>query len=84
MIVASSATANLLKVHDYLALSARNAIQGRDELIHIVRQDAEAALCGIPRTSLGPSCELERMCPDCMVWASKPQPPGQLGWERES
>jgi len=53
--------------HDYRALSETNAGKERAKLLHLVREDAEASLCGIPRSSLGHG-NTDLMCPDCLDW----------------
>jgi len=41
-------------------------------MLHLVREDAEAALCGIPRSALAAGAEPgELICPDCIDWLSK-------------
>jgi hypothetical protein len=41
-------------------------------LLHLIRSDAEASLCGIPRTLLRADDALERdVCQDCIEWLGK-------------
>lgn len=52
---------------DYRAL-AKNGGDG-DSLLHLIRDDAEASLCGIPRSSLAAGGLLvEVVCGDCLEW----------------
>jgi hypothetical protein len=51
---------------DYRALTDRAA--GRSSVLHLVREAAEASLCGIPRTALGPGDAGELVCGDCIAW----------------
>jgi hypothetical protein len=40
--------------------------------LHLIRDDAEASLCGIPRTSLGSGGALDQVvCEDCLEWFRK-------------
>jgi hypothetical protein len=46
---------------------------GGDVLLHLVRDDSEVSLCGIPRAALGqPSPSVsDVVCPDCIEWLPK-------------
>jgi len=56
----------------YRAFSARVADAGSAGMLHLVREDAEASLCGIPRSALGPGAASgELVCPDCIEWLPK-------------
>lgn len=57
--------------HDYRVLIVRAGGASRAERSHLVREDAEAALCGIPRSSLGPGTGGELVCADCTDWLAK-------------
>jgi hypothetical protein len=57
--------------HDYRVLVVRIAGPRRADRAHLVREDAEAALCGIPRSSLGPGPGGELVCADCTDWLAK-------------
>ena len=45
----------------------------RGLLVHLVREDAEASLCGLPRSSLSPSGTLDKaqVCRNCVDWTAK-------------
>lgn len=52
------------------------AFIGEGELgaeVHLVREDAEASLCGLPRASLSSTGLIEnvRVCRDCIDWTAK-------------
>jgi hypothetical protein len=53
--------------HDYHALAETNAGKERARLLHLVREDAEASLCGIPKSSLG-HAGTDLVCPECLDW----------------
>ena len=55
---------------DYRALVETNAGKARAEWLHLVRDDAEASLCGIPRATLGHGAA-DLVCPDCIDWLGK-------------
>jgi hypothetical protein len=43
-----------------------------DSLLHLIRDDAEASLCGIPRPSLGTAGGFDEVvCSDCLEWFEK-------------
>jgi hypothetical protein len=47
----------------------RSGSERQGELLHLVRDDAEASLCGLPRSSLGPSdYSAEVVCQACIDW----------------
>ena len=50
---------------DYRVLTLR--VMGADR-VHLVREDAEASLCGIPRSHLGPGTGGEIVCDECLEW----------------
>ena len=54
----------------YLALIGDRA--GRPE-VHLVAENAEASLCGLPRAGLssGGFIDAATVCRDCMEWAAK-------------
>jgi hypothetical protein len=41
--------------------------------VHLVREDAEASLCGLPRAGLSSSATIENahVCRDCVDWTAK-------------
>ena len=40
-----------------------------DKVLHLVREGAEASLCGLPRATLGPgSLNIEQVCETCIDW----------------
>jgi len=55
---------------DYRALVVRTDVT-RAERAHLVREDSEASLCGIPRQALGPGSGGELVCPDCVDWLGR-------------
>jgi hypothetical protein len=43
-----------------------------DSLLHLIREDAEASLCGIPRPALSDAGVSDQLvCPDCIEWLTK-------------
>ena len=59
-------------LRSYRALTKRSAGPSGGTLLHLIREDAEASLCGIPRTSLGAAGGFDELvCPDCMEWLPK-------------
>lgn len=56
---------------DYRALSVRT-VNARSKVLHLIREDSEASLCGMPRGALGP-CESsdQVVCDDCIEWLTK-------------
>lgn len=55
---------------DYRALVETNAGKARVQRLHLVREDAEASLCGIPVATLGHG-SADLVCPDCIEWLAK-------------
>ena len=55
---------------DYRALVETNAGKARAQRLHLVRDDAESSLCGIPRATLGHGAA-DLVCPDCIDWLGK-------------
>lgn len=54
---------------DYRALYLRSGRPDRGAAVHLVREDAETALCGIPRAALGPGEGFsDLVCPTCLDW----------------
>src|SRR5256885_242985 len=57
----------------YLALAQRSS--GRSpgaSPLHLVREDAESSLCGIPRAVLGQAGVFDQgVCPACLEWFDK-------------
>jgi len=56
---------------DYRVLVARTAEEALADRAHLVREDSEAALCGIPRSALGPGDGGELVCSDCVDWLAR-------------
>jgi hypothetical protein len=55
-------------------IRALGGISGADSRagLHLVRDGAEASLCGIPRTSLGAAgYGVDVVCGDCVEWLSR-------------
>jgi hypothetical protein len=53
----------------YRAWIVKHAGPGGDYLVHLIRDGAEASLCGLPRSTLesgGIACD--RVCPICIEW----------------
>jgi hypothetical protein len=55
---------------DYRALVETNAGKARAQRLHLVREDAEASLCGIPRATLGHGAS-DLLCAACIEWLAK-------------
>jgi hypothetical protein len=55
---------------DYRALGETNAGKARAQRLHLVRDDAESSLCGIPRMTLGHGAA-DLVCSDCIDWLVK-------------
>ena len=55
---------------DYRALVETNAGKARAQRLHLVRDDADSSLCGIPRATLGHGVT-DLVCPDCIDWLGK-------------
>lgn len=54
----------------YLALKQSGSDGG--PLLHLIRDDAEASLCGIPRSSLTGADNLDQVvCASCLEWFEK-------------
>jgi hypothetical protein len=49
-------------------LSSPAAVAERDSVLHLVREDAEASLCGIPRSALDDAALEQLVCSDCIDW----------------
>ena len=57
---------------DYRVFSDRVTQAKSGSALHLVREDAEASLCGIPRTALGAGgLADEFVCVDCIDWLLK-------------
>ena len=57
--------------HDYRVFSLRLTPLEADLGVHLVREDAEASLCGIPRSALGTALVDECVCSKCVEWLAK-------------
>jgi hypothetical protein len=56
----------------YLALVKRSAGPSGGSLLHLIRDDSEASLCGIPRSSLGQGGAFDHeVCGECIEWLPK-------------
>jgi hypothetical protein len=54
---------------NYRALIKRTTSPSEETLLHLIREDAEASLCGIPRASLGTAGGFDEVvCTDCIEW----------------
>ena len=56
---------------DYRVLTPIAAASRGGKLLHLVREDAESSLCGIPRSVLDHTNSDLLMCSDCIDWLSK-------------
>lgn len=53
----------------YRALVKRSGGAVGSAPLHLIRDDAEASLCGLPRVSLGAAGGLDDVvCDDCLTW----------------
>jgi len=58
----------------YHALITSKSGPNAGTLLHLIREDAEASLCGIPRSSLRPGGIFDEIvCSDCLDWLPKRQ-----------
>jgi hypothetical protein len=58
-----------MKSTDYRALIKLNPGSGDTPLLHLIREDSETSLCGIPRTQLRSAESSEDVvCPECIDW----------------
>jgi hypothetical protein len=54
---------------DYHALAMTSGVLGVDPVLHLVRDDSESALCGIPRSALEPADGAhDLVCSTCLDW----------------
>ena len=54
-------------VTQYRAMAVRTG--PKDRRLHLIPDDAEASLCGIPRAALGPAGKGDDVvCADCLAW----------------
>jgi len=57
---------------DYRVLALRTARAKGSSVLHLVREDAEASLCGIPRPALDSDRLVDEfVCEDCIDWLLK-------------
>jgi len=56
---------------DYRVFSLRAAAVKGDSVLHLVREDAEASLCGIPKSALDDPVPHQLVCADCIDWPHK-------------
>ncbi len=57
---------------NYRALIMRSSGPSGGTLLHVIRENAEASLCGIPRAALtGSGLFDELLCADCLEWFEK-------------
>ena len=56
------------------------ATDGREALVfHLVRDGAEASLCGIAESTLGPGdAEGQKVCPECIEWLRRRKDTGEF------
>jgi hypothetical protein len=53
----------------YLALTKRTGGPSGGSLLHLIREDADTSLCGIPRSSLtGGGMFDQIVCAACLLW----------------
>ena len=56
----------------YRALIKRSMSPSGGTLLHLIREDAEASLCGIPRAQLSNAGGFDQLvCPECIEWLPK-------------
>jgi len=56
----------------YRALIKRAGGSSGRSLLHLINEDAEASLCGIPRGTLGTAGGFDELvCPECIAWLPK-------------
>jgi hypothetical protein len=56
----------------YRALIKRSMSPSGGTLLHLIREDSETSLCGIPRAQLGSAGGFDELvCPDCIEWIPK-------------
>ena len=54
---------------NYRALAKRAAGPSGGGLLHLIREDSETTLCGIPRAALNSGGVFDELaCPDCIEW----------------
>ena len=59
-------------VRRYRALIKSSSGQGRGTVLHLIRDDAETSLCGIPRAQLGAAGGYDELvCEECIEWLPK-------------
>jgi hypothetical protein len=56
---------------DYRVFSSGAPASKRASLLHLVREDAEASLCGIPRIALADAVPDQLVCSECIDWLLK-------------
>ena len=56
---------------DYRVLGPRSKAATGGKFLHLVREDAESSLCGIPRTVLDAPHFDAFMCVECIEWLLK-------------
>jgi hypothetical protein len=55
----------------YRALIQHSMSPSGGTLLHLIREDAEASLCGIPRAQLSAGGFDQLVCPECIEWLPK-------------
>ena len=66
----NSYPATAVGARDYRVLGLAEG-SPRAGLLHLVREDAEASLCGIPRAALGDQTLDHLVCSDCIEWLNR-------------
>lgn len=57
---------------NYRALIKRSTSPSGGTWLHLIREDAETSLCGIPRAQLSSAGGFdELLCPECIEWLPK-------------
>lgn len=57
---------------NYRALIKRSTSPSGGTLLHLIREDSETSLCGIPRAQLRSAGGFDELvCPDCIDWLPK-------------
>jgi len=66
------AIARMAAMPEYRALIKYSGGPSGGSILHLIRDDAEASLCGIPRATLGQAGSLDQVvCSECIEWLHK-------------
>lgn len=57
---------------NYRALIKRSTSPSGGTFLHLIREDSETSLCGLPRAQLSSAGGFDELvCPDCIDWLPK-------------